>query len=1193
MRIFKNILCLALTLALMLSGAAFGEVFSLPQGLVRIEDDAFGGVDFPDGVFVPSGVNYIGSGALGSSVVWGFSGSYAETFALGEGLTFCPVDVTELTLTAPAAVSPCRPFTVNASCESLLPVSYSLEIVIDGEPVCTLESDSGEFEVTLPFSGSLEYLLTAHNRFASETLTFDSLTAVYPSIALISSEWTVAVGDVFDPIDDTELREVTLSCPDEGLVINGLSVEAVSLGTYTVTASALQDEGEVYTDFTVNVVVPAQEISLETYEASLYAGETLQLLPQISPVGAYDIISYSSSDESIAAVDGQGLVTALFGGTCEIILSTFDAQATVSVRVLQKAEGISLNASTRGLVTGETLRLYYTVYPENADNVGVTWLSSDSAVATVDQAGYVRGVSVGGVTISAVSKEDESVLGEIDLVVSQGATGIAINAPAYMYAGTQTELTPGVRPEGVTAHVTFSSSDPSVISAVGHNLYAHKPGSAVITARTSNGVTASQSVQVYETATAVHSCVPALYLNKGMTADLASLVYYSPASVRTAGASYASSDEQTVSVNASGLISAVENGSALITVELDGVSLVLPVYVVNDGSVIRTMAVSPTYATLTVGDTFKFTPSANSGVTAKYRQAYWYSLDPEIADISVIGNNCEATVIAKAPGLATVYAVSSSGVIASVSVQVNPLIIKQLGFLETALGMTAGDSLTMDYTFSPVGADTSGVYMYTSDETMASFDGFTLSALKAGSCSVFVTNGNVSAQIPLTVTAPPMESAQLDQDVLYGIAGNSAAISYTYTPSAASPDAFDWSSSDTSVAAVSASGVVSFVAEGEAIITGTANDGSELTLALTVVVEEIPVRELALAEDSMTMISGEHRNTVYAVYPLNASYSSAVFSSSDESVAKVSPSGEVTGQMAGEADITVTVGRGSYLTSKTLHVTVQRSGSAQYRALVMGQWTNSKQNGYLPFSKNSTRGVVDALNHSHVDGAAYSVTYNGSSPSLSSFRSAINTLANAAQPDDVTFIYILSHGSNSAAYGGYNFTFSSSGDRMNAETLIGGVSQISGHVVLVLCTCHSGRVYASSSKLGTIMANGGSYNGKNGAGRLSIITSATDTLSTYYNVANESVSYDFFSKAFTRGLGWDMIADVPCSLAADSNGDGKVSVREIASYSATQTQNLISAYVQQYGTDKLHGNLSQYPTHFYAQGDADLIIIER
>ena len=152
MRTFRNALCLVLALALMLSGAAFGEVFSLPQGLLRIEADAFSGVDFPDGVFVPSGVEYIGPGALGSSVIWGFSGTYAETFAQGESLTFCPVDVTGLALTAPAAVSPCRPYTVNASCASLLPVSYTLEILIDGEPVCALESDSGEFQVTLPFA---------------------------------------------------------------------------------------------------------------------------------------------------------------------------------------------------------------------------------------------------------------------------------------------------------------------------------------------------------------------------------------------------------------------------------------------------------------------------------------------------------------------------------------------------------------------------------------------------------------------------------------------------------------------------------------------------------------------------------------------------------------------------------------------------------------------------------------------------------------------------------------------------------------------------------------------------------------------------------------------------------------------------------------------------------------------------------
>ena len=1193
MRLTKRILCLALALALALYGAAFAEVFSLPQGLQRIEADAFSEVDFPDGVFVPSGVSYIGSGALGSNTVWGFSGSYAEEFAQSEGLTFYPIDVTGLALSAPGAVSPCRPFTVNASCDSLLPVNYTLDIVLDGETVSSLTSDSGEFQVTLPSGGSLAYLLNAENRFASQTLYFEDVTSVYPAVALIKNEWIVEVGEVICPIDDTELREVSLSCADEGILIDGTSLQALILGTYTVTAVALQDEGEVYTDFTVNAVIPAQTVSAESSEISLYVGETLQLAPSVSPAGAYDVITYFSSDEEIAAVDGQGLVTAVSGGTCIIYLSTFGAQGEICIRVIQKPESILLTASTRGLATGETLRLFYTVYPDNADNVGVTWQSSDTAVAAVDQAGYVTGITPGSVRISAVSNEDASVLGEIDLVVSQGATGIVINAPVYMYAGTQTELLPQLLPEGVSSQVSFSSSDPGVISAVGHNLYAHKPGRAVITARTSNGATSSQTIDVYETATAAHCRVPELYLNAGMSVDLTSLVYYSPSSVRLAGAGYTSSNPQAVTVDASGVISAVSVGSALVTVVLDGVSLVLPVNVVNDGSVIRTMSITPTYATLTVGDTVKFNPVANSGTAAKYRQAYWYSLDPDIADISVIGNNFEVTVLAKSPGLATICAVSSSGVIASVSVQVNPLIIKQLGFLETALDMTAGESLTLDYSFSPAGADTSSVYMYTSDESVAVFrDGFTLTALKAGSCGVFVTDGNVSAQIQLTVSAAPMESAQLDYDTMHGIAGCSARISYTYEPSTASCDAFDWSSSDTSVAVVSASGVVTFIAEGEALITGSANDGSGLTLALTVVVEEIPVRELALAESGVTMHSGEHCQIVYSVYPLNASYASAVFTSSDNSVAKVSSSGEITGQMAGEADITVSVGRGSYHMSRTLHVTVERSSSAQYRALVMGQWTNSKQNGFLPFSKNGTRGVVDALGQSHVDGTAYSVNYMGSSPSSSAFRSAVLAIANVAQPDDVTFIYVLSHGVYSASNGGYSFSFSGAGDRMTGDTLISGISMISGHVVLVLCTCYSGKVY-TSSRLAAIMQNNGNYTGKNGPGRLSVLTSCTDTLSTYYNVANESVSYDFFSKAFTKGLGWDMINDMPCSLFADTNGDGKVTVREIATYSASQTQNLISAYVQQYGTDRLHGSLSQYPTRFIAGGDGDLVIIER
>ncbi|MCR4622419.1 MAG: Ig-like domain-containing protein [Clostridiales bacterium] len=1194
MRLFRRIMCLALAAALTLTAVASAEVFLLPQGLKRIEEDAFGSVDFPGGVFVPSSVEYIGHGALGHSEVWGFSGTYAETFAENEGLDFRPVDITNLSLSAPGAVSPFREFSVSASCDSQLPVTYSLEVTLDGRTVSALESQDGAFQIRLPAGGALEYCLSAVNSFASQSQVFDSLTAVYPPVALVKSEWIVEVGQSIYPVSESEQRQFSLSCADAGIVIDGASLKPTALGVYTVTAVAQQDEGEVYTDFTVNAVVPAADISAGSSPVTLYVGDTHQLSPTVSPSGAYNVISYSSSDESIAVVDAEGLISAVGGGTCSIYLSTFDVQAEVAVIVKQRPESIVLSASTRGLSTGETLRVLYSVFPENADNVAVTWHSSNSAVASVDQAGYVRGLSAGIARISAVSNEDSSIVGEIDLMVSQGATGIEMNAPEYMYAGSHITLAPELQPEGVTSLISLSSSNSSVISTLGHNLYAHQPGKAVITARTSNGVTVSKSIDVFERASSVHCRVPALYLNPGLSANLANLVNYSPSSVRAAGAVYSSSDPQVASVNASGRVTAVSAGTALLTVRLDSVSLVLPVYVVNDGRVITGLSTSLTYATPTVGDSFKLDPVATgTAPAAKYRQAYWYSLDPDIADISALGNNCQATVKAKAPGLATICAVSSSGVIARVNVQVNPLIIKQLGFLESSLSMTAGESITLDFTHSPAGASTDEVYMDTSDHSVAAFgEGFTLNAYRAGSCSVIVTDENVRGEIPLTVSAAPMESAWLENETMQGSAGNSAKIIYSYTPPTASPNAFSWSSSNTGVATVNSAGVVSFISAGTSNLTGVATDGSGLTLALTVQVQEIPVRELALASSSFTIKSGESKSIVYSVYPLDASYSTATFSSSDTSIAKVDASGKVTGQMAGETDISVTVGRGSYKLTRTLHVKVERSGNARYRALVMGQWTNTKQSGYLPFSRNGTQGVVDALKQSHPDGTSYSINYIGSSPSKSTFQSAVNSLANAAKPEDVTVIFILTHGAYSAKNGGYSFSFSASGDRMTGDTLMAGISSISGHVVLVLCTCYSGKIN-TSSRLSAIKNNNGNYTGKNGPGRLSVITSSTDTLSTYYNVANEKASYDFFSKAFTRGLGWDMIGDKTCSLGADSNHDGKVSVSEIARYSASQTQNLISAFVQQYGTDLLHGNIRQYPTRFIASGDESLILIQR
>lgn len=56
--------------------------------------------------------------------------------------------------------------------------------------------------------------------------------------------------------------------------------------------------------------------------------------------------------------------------------------------------------------------------PSNASNQQVMWISSDDQVATVDQNGFVQGVSPGDVTITLLS-DDSGVKSEIKIQIKE------------------------------------------------------------------------------------------------------------------------------------------------------------------------------------------------------------------------------------------------------------------------------------------------------------------------------------------------------------------------------------------------------------------------------------------------------------------------------------------------------------------------------------------------------------------------------------------------------------------------------------------------------------------------------------------------------------------------------------------------------------------------------------------------------
>lgn len=137
--------------------------------------------------------------------------------------------------------------------------------------------------------------------------------------------------------------------------------------------------------------------------SSFYIGESDTLTVSYTPENTTDRdIVWSSSDESIATVDNNGVVTGKKGGVANIIVrSVSKPEITASCEVIVRWPSIALNKTLTALPLGEKDSLTVIFTPENIINQKVEWSSSDEAIAVVDYNGVVTGKTKGSVTITA------------------------------------------------------------------------------------------------------------------------------------------------------------------------------------------------------------------------------------------------------------------------------------------------------------------------------------------------------------------------------------------------------------------------------------------------------------------------------------------------------------------------------------------------------------------------------------------------------------------------------------------------------------------------------------------------------------------------------------------------------------------------------------------------------------------------
>src|SRR5207245_8359632 len=122
------------------------------------------------------------------------------------------------------------------------------------------------------------------------------------------------------------------------------------------------------------------------------------------------VITWQSSDNTIATVNGSGLVSGVAAGGPVTMTATSEGQsgtATVTVTVAPVA-AVTVTPSSGTVAIGQTVQL--TATPRDASGNPLTgraigWSSSDNTIATVSSTGLVSGVAAGGpVTITATSE---------------------------------------------------------------------------------------------------------------------------------------------------------------------------------------------------------------------------------------------------------------------------------------------------------------------------------------------------------------------------------------------------------------------------------------------------------------------------------------------------------------------------------------------------------------------------------------------------------------------------------------------------------------------------------------------------------------------------------------------------------------------------------------------------------------------
>ncbi|OIP99313.1 MAG: hypothetical protein AUK35_08450 [Zetaproteobacteria bacterium CG2_30_46_52] len=635
-------------------------------------------------------------------------------------------------------------------------------------------------------------------------------------------------------------------------------------GTHSITWRATDAAGNVGSAVQTVIITAAATDALTLDQgATLPIGskQTLQVKATKSDGTVSNVrlfSAWSSSNPTIATVNGSGVVVARAVGTTTISATYDGLTSTTTVTVTNPTlTGITLLPQTTTMKIGELINASAQATFSDSSVVDArapaTWTSSNSAIASVGGWGRITAIAAGTTTITA---DWQGVSASITVTVSPATlTSVLVSGAASMSMDQTLQMqATGVYSDTTVANVknlaAWSSSDPTIATVNSKGLVTSFTSGTVDIYATFNGVSG------FATLTVDAATLSALQLSPGIS-DMAvgDVQKFSVTGLMSDGSKYAyraqdvvwsSSNPAIATVDDSGWATAVAQGSVDIYASLSSGEQASAALTVNANTLTGLQFHASTQA-LPVGQDYVYrvtgTYSDGSSGVLNAKQVGWSSSDPTVLSIKGSG-----LATGQAAGTATVTAtVGGQTVSTVVTVSGTSLVSMQMKLTRTSYPQGVEQTFRVDGTFSDrsvLRLRPGDVVWSTSDAAVVQIDPRSGKATMVAAGSAIITateaNGAMSVQANITVSNATLSSLLLRPNTTTLTMGDTLKYWATGVFSDGiriwniGKDAV-WSSSDSAVVSVNAAdGIVTAIGAGSATLTATMPGGITGTLTITV-----------------------------------------------------------------------------------------------------------------------------------------------------------------------------------------------------------------------------------------------------------------------------------------------------------------------------------------------------------------------